>query len=323
MGARALTAVAAVLGVLALGACSGDGHPRRTTPAGTSTASRTGPLSGPALAVKIDNTAKSHPHVGMAQADVVYVEPVEGGLTRLLAVFSSAVPKEVGPVRSARESDLAILGNYGPVAFAYSGASHYTERLLARGSEVNLSYGASSQGFRRDPSRPAPYNVIGDPKALLARAKGSVVPNDPGFVFGAGPAGGAKATEVATRWPAASVSFTWDAGRKEYLLATDGKPDVDPQGKQHGAATVVVQEVPTHSSQNRDVRGAPTPVVTLTGKGRVTVLRGGQVWRGTWSRPSLTAATSFTGPSGQPLTMDPSGPLWVLLVAPGQAVTVR
>jgi hypothetical protein len=321
MSARALTAVAAVLGVLALGACSGDREPRRTSP--PTSAARTGPLSGPALAVKIDNTAKSHPHVGMAQADVVYVEPVEGGLTRLLAVFSSAMPKEVGPVRSARESDLAILGNYGPVAFAYSGASHYTSRLLDKGAQVNVSYGASTQGFRRDPSRPAPYNVIGDPKALLARAKGSVVPNDPGFVFGPAPAGGAKAAAVTTRWPAARVSFAWDAGRKEYLLSTDGKRDVDPQGRQHGAATVVVQEVPTHSSTNKDVRGAPTPVVTLTGTGPVTVLRGGQVWRGTWSRTSLTAPTSFTGTSGEPLTMDPSGPLWVLLVAHGQTVTIR
>lgn len=332
LAAFAAVVVVAVV-VLGLRSCSaGPATTATTSPTASRTASpsaspsttaRTGPLSGRALAVKIDNTERSHPHIGVAQADVVYLEPVEGGLTRLLAVFSSAMPKEVGPVRSARESDLAILGNYGPVAFAYSGASHYTERLLAKGREVNLSYGASTQGFRREPSRPAPYNVIGDPKVLLARAKGSVVPKDPGFVFGAAPAGGAKATEVATRWPASRVSFTWDPRRKAYLLTTDGRPDVDPMGRQYGAATVVVQEVPTHSSQNRDVRGAPTPVVTLTGKGRVTVLRGGQAWRGTWSRTSLTAPTSFTGSSGKPLTMAPAGTVWVLFVAPGQAVTVR
>jgi hypothetical protein len=330
-GVAAVVAVAVV--VLGLRSCStGPATTSPTaspsaspsaTPSAARSAQRTGPLSGRALAVKIDNTARSHPHIGMAQADVVYVEPVEGGLTRLLAVFSSSMPKEVGPVRSARESDLAILGSYGPVAFAYSGASHYTERLLAKGREVNLSYGASTRGFRRDPLRPAPYNVFGDPKALLARAGGSVVPKDPGFVFGAAPAGGAKATEVATRWPAARVSFTWDPRRKEYLLSTDGRPDVDPRGRQHGAATVVVQEVRINSSTNKDVLGAPTPVVTLTGKGPVRVLRGGKAWRGTWSRTALTAPTSFRGSSGGPLTMDPSGTVWVLLVAPGQAVTVR
>ena len=320
MSARALTAVAALLVVLGGGACSGDEKPG---PASSTSATPAGPLSGPALAVKIDNTAKSHPHIGMADADVVYVEPVEGGLTRLLAVFSSAQPKEVGPVRSARESDLAILGNYGPVAFAYSGASTYTNRLLEKGTQVNLSYAASGQGFRREKSRPAPYNVVGDPHALLARAKGSVRPQDPGFAFGPAPAGGTAATSVTVRWPAAGVSFVWDAKRKEYLLTTDGKPDVDPTGKQHGAATVVVQEVETHPSRNRDVRGSATPVVRLTGTGKVTVLRGGKAWQGTWSRASLTAPTSFSGSAGGTLTMDPSGTVWVLLVAPGQAVAVR
>lgn len=320
MSARALTAVAAVLVVLGVGACSGDDEPGR---ASSTSATPTGPLSGPALAVKIDNTAKSHPHIGMAQADVVYIEPVEGGLTRLLAVFSSAQPKEVGPVRSARESDLAILGNYGPIAFAYSGASSYTNRLLEKGEQVNLSYAASSQGYRREKSRPAPYNVIGDPKALLARAKGSVRPQDPGFEFGPAPPGGSAATSVAVRWPAARVAFAWDAGRKEYLLTTDGKPDADPEGKQLGAGTVVVQVVKTTASKNKDVTGAATPVVQLTGTGKVTVLRGGKAWQGTWSRQDLAGPTAFRGDGDARLTMAPEGSVWVLLVAPGQAVTVR
>jgi hypothetical protein len=315
-----VTVVAAVVVAVSLTGLAGCSDEKEAAPAASPTP--TGPLSGPALAVKIDNTAKSHPHVGMAEADVVYVQPVEGGLTRLLAVFSSGLPKEVGPVRSARESDVAILANYGPIAFAYSGASSYTSTLLEKGEQVNLSYAASSQGFRREKSRPAPYNVIGDPSALLERAKGSVRPEDPGFEFGPKTAGGAPATSVAVRWPAARLSFAWDAKRAEYLLSTDGKPDVDAQGTQHGAATVVVQVVTTRASKNRDVTGAATPVVELTGEGKATVLRAGTAWEGTWARGSATSPTAFTA-GGETLRMDPRGPVWVLLVAPGQSVTVR
>ena len=322
MSARAVAAGLTVLVALGAAACSDGGEPSRTPSPATPTPTPTGPLSGPALAVKIDNTAKAHPHIGKAEADVVYVEPVEGGLTRLLAVYSSTMPKEVGPVRSARESDLAILGNYGPIAFAYSGASSYTNRLLDKGEQVNLSYAESGQGYRRERSRPAPYNVIGDPEALLARAKGSARPADPGLTFGPAPEGGAPATSVSVRWPATQVAFAWDAGRKEYLLSTDGKPDVDPEGKQHGAATVVVQVVRTTASKNKDVTGAATPVVQLTGEGKATVLRGGRAWPGTWSREGNAAPTSFAS-GGTALTMDPAGTVWVLLVAPGQAVTVR
>ena len=121
----------------------------------------------------------------------MYVEPVEAGLTRLLAVFSSAMPPEVGPVRSARESDVDLLGNYGAVAFAFSGASAGTLATVATGAQVNLSNDASRLGFRRDSTRPAPYNLVGQTGALLARAGGSVPPGDVGFRFGPGPEGGA------------------------------------------------------------------------------------------------------------------------------------
>ena len=77
---------------------------------------------GQVLAVKLDNTVNSHPHAGLIAADVVYLEEVEYGLTRFMAIFSSKYPQVVGPVRSARLSDLDILQQYGKVAFAFSGA---------------------------------------------------------------------------------------------------------------------------------------------------------------------------------------------------------
>ena len=77
--------------------------------------------NGPLLAVKIDDTTAAHPQVGLGAADVVYIEQVEGGLTRLAAIFTDKVPALIGPVRSARISDIEILAQYGRVGFAYSG----------------------------------------------------------------------------------------------------------------------------------------------------------------------------------------------------------
>lgn len=325
-------AVAAVLAVVALlwvvlGGPDEPPSPPAASPSTTTSATPTAtptvtPLTGgPVLAVKIDNTTRSRPRVGVGKADVVYVEPVEGGLTRLLAVFTSSLPPEVGPVRSARESDIELLANYGRVAFAYSGASSYTSRLLPRGTQVNLSLDASRVGFRRDPARQAPYDVIGDTAALLERAGGSVPPADPGFRFGPAPAGGTPAASVTARWSAARMTLTWDAGRRQYLVATDGRKDVGADGRQHGAATVVVQYVSTRMSANRDVTGAATPVVQLTGTGRAVVLRDGRSWQATWAREAASAPTTFST-GGQSATFAPGGPVWVLLVAPGQQVTL-
>ena len=65
-------------------------------------------VDGQVLAVKIDDTNMAHPQIGLEDADVVYIEQVEGGLTRLAAVFSSTIPVRIGPVRSARISDIDL-----------------------------------------------------------------------------------------------------------------------------------------------------------------------------------------------------------------------
>ena len=70
------------------------------------------------LAVKIDNIVNARPQTGLNHADIVYVLPVEGGLSRFLAIFSSHYPPVIWPVRSAREDDLPLLRQFGRPAFA-------------------------------------------------------------------------------------------------------------------------------------------------------------------------------------------------------------
>ena len=77
--------------------------------------------SGAVVAVKIDDTANGRPQVGMDRADIVYIEQVEGGLTRTIAVFHSRKPAAVGPVRSVRSNDPELLSQYGDIAFVASG----------------------------------------------------------------------------------------------------------------------------------------------------------------------------------------------------------
>ena len=328
---RLATATAAVVMLLLAGGCSKDATARTPSPSPTATPTPTPtptpsptptPLAGgPVLAVKIDHTPASYPRIGLSKADVVYVEPVEGGLTRLLAVFSTRMPSKVGPVRSARESDVDLLANYGRVAFAFSGASWYTLRTVNRGKQVNLSNDVSAKGYARDYSRRAPYNLIGSTKTLLARAGGSVPPRDPGFRYGDPPPGGTPATKLSTSWQAARMQFTYSGAARSYWMSSDGRTEKDALYKTNVlAGTVVVQYVTMTQSGNRDVNGAPTPLEKVIGKGKVTVLRGGTMWTGTWSRPNALAPTSFAV-AGETLTMAP-GPVWVLLVPTTQAVKI-
>jgi Protein of unknown function (DUF3048) N-terminal domain/Protein of unknown function (DUF3048) C-terminal domain len=123
-----------------------------------------------ALAVKIENTERGRPPTGLVQADVVFEEVVEGGLTRLLAVYQSQDPETVGPVRSARSTDLLILTELGRPLFAWSGANATFAAAVEAADLVDVGFEAADDAYRRDDGRRAPYNLYASPEELRAAA---------------------------------------------------------------------------------------------------------------------------------------------------------
>ena len=95
--------------------------------------------NGEVLAVKFDDTIYAHPQEGVESADVVFVTQVEAGLTRLMGIYSSNYPELLGPIRSARISDIDILAQFGKVGFIYSGAQTKLRPVLAAANIENLS----------------------------------------------------------------------------------------------------------------------------------------------------------------------------------------
>ena len=102
---------------LVLSACSHSSAPSETHMGATEEAAC--PLSGvpaptggvpnrPAMAVKVDNYPTARPQSGLDKADIVFEQPVEGGITRYVAVFQCNDAFLIGPVRSARSIDIGI-----------------------------------------------------------------------------------------------------------------------------------------------------------------------------------------------------------------------
>ena len=274
------------------------------------------------LAVKVDNTAKAQPQVGVDAADVVYVEEVEGGLTRLAAVFSTSYPKAVGPVRSARISDIQLLRQYGSVGLVYSGSQRAMVAPLERSDLTLLSLDAGSRGFRRAADRPAPYNVIADLGVLRQRAGDGVsTPTAVGYRFGPAPTGGRAASSATVRWPAARLRATWSSAQRRWLVAMGDRPSRTPGGRQLGPTTLVVQRVDVVASPYRDVNRNVTPDSRTVGSGTALVLRDGRVYDARWARPSDAAPTSYTI-GGRPAVFA-AGQVWVALVGASREVTVR
>ena len=272
---------------------------------------------GEILVVKIDDTTAARPQIGIDRADIVYIEQVEGGLTRLAAVFSSEIPTLIGPIRSARISDIEILAQYGRVVFAYSGAQ---SKLLPVIGAANLNdYGAQRQSptiYTRDESRTAPTNMVLRADLLLEKVRSDgreiATSRSVGWEFGNLPDGGISIIDAKLSWPAASYELKWSAEEERWLLFNNGIPNMSASGIQHGPTTFLIQLVEIVPSEYGDKLGGVTPLSKTVGSGTGFVLRDGKYFPATWSRPNELSGTSWRALDGSELPFA-RGQVWIAL----------
>ncbi len=274
-------------------------------------------VNGPVLVVKIDDTVSAHPQIGLEDADVIYIEQVEGGTTRLAAIFSSRIPTRIGPVRSARITDIELLAQYGRVAFAYSGAQ---KKLVPVITSANLQdLGAQGQSpiiYTTDSNRRQPFAMVLRADLLMQKVvkKGYQITQSKnmGWQFGQAPAGGTPITSVKVLWPASSYTATWSKAQKRWQLSSHGKLKTAESGKVLGATTFVIQNVSITPSIYYDEVGGVTPFSATIGSGTGYILRDGRSFKAKWSRISLADGTYWTLEDGREIKFA-AGQIWVAL----------
>jgi len=268
--------------------------------------------SRPVVAVKIGNTEAAYPlSGGLHDADVIYEELVEGGITRFVALYQCHAPTRVGPVRSARTTDPRILFQYGdPPIMAYSGASPWVTEYVDEVGLISLTETSANAAYTRDDSRLAPHNLYVSIRSLYreaAKAAGDVAAPDPVFAFARELDGGSKRARSAsvTFSYANTAEWRWSAGR--WVRQYGGTPFALDDGEALAVDNVLIQEVVVKPGIGS------SPDVTLTGSGRAWLLRDGRVVVGRWMRRSLDEVTLFRTRRGDDLTLKP-GAVFVELV---------
>lgn len=283
--------------------------------------------AGPVLVVKLDDTTFAHPQVGLRSADLVYIEQVEGGLTRLAAVFSSKIPSLVGPVRSARISDIELLSQYGKIGFAFSGAQRL---LLPEIAKANLfDVGANKFGpkfYSNDPARITPYAMMLKAPDLMTEAVAREMhfahASPMGWTFGDAAPTLKKIESAHISWPASSYDVTWSVDEDRWLLTHNGKQDVDDTGYVLGPSTFVVQIVSITDSIFHDKVGGVTPFSATVGEGSCYLLRDGGYIPCTWRRNTPESGTTFYDLNGSEISFA-RGQIWFALTAKEPAFTLQ
>ena len=335
--------VAVIVASLALAACRDGGHSQAKpstsgSAAGTTgapavavgadpltgTRSPNGPVARPALIVKIDNAPKGRPQAGINSADVVVEEGVEGGVTRFAAIFQSRDAASVGPVRSARSTDIAIATPLRRPLFGYSGANAAFAELVRKAPLVDVGVGRFPTAYHREPGRPQTYNLFTSTEPLFRAAPGDVTAPPPLFGYrregeGVAAAGSERAGRIRAQWKGrivTTVVYEWDPQAKTWLRTQDGTPHVDADGARVAPRNVVFQLVNYHDTGLVDRSGAQVPEAELMGEGEAWVATDGRLVKGRWSRPSADVVTTYTDASGALVRLTP-GTTWVELVPVG------
>jgi hypothetical protein len=274
----------------------------------------------PAILVKIDNTTKGRPQEALNLADLVYEEQIEGGFTRLAVVYHTNDPL-LGPVRSGRTTDIALVGSLNTPIFAFSGANRVHGALLRRQPIVDL--GAQTRGeYFRASGRPGTYDLMVESAELweIEAEEGLGGPPPPHFEYRTVAVGLPESAEPASyltvKFPGARGEWDWDG--TAWLRTQDGTEHLDASGQRVAAANVIVAFVDHVSSGSRDLAGSPVYEEQFIGQGDALVFTDGHVVEATWTKASLRSVPTYTTADGVPIALAP-GLTWVVLAPPDSA----
>lgn len=282
------------------------------------------------LAVKIDNLdapgESALPQTALPKADVVFEEVVEGNITRLVAVFHSQQPGTVGPVRSARTTDVELLPQLGRPLLAWSGGNAgVVSAVQASPFIINAGADAMPGSYFRDRSRRAPHNLMVRGDELWAKAPAGTPGPQALFQYrkpGQGqPPAAFEAVGVDLSWggggASSNVAWRWDPGPRVYKRDQRGRPHTDSGGAQITAKNVVVmitEYVPSYADSR-------SPQAKTVGSGELFVYTNGRVIHGRWDRPDIAKPATLVDDQGQPVLLSP-GQTWIELPKLGGATTV-
>lgn len=280
------------------------------------------------MAVKIDNHPRANPQSGIEDADMVIELRVEG-ITRFLTLWHESDSVFLGPNRSGRPTDGAILAAFQEPTFVISGAQAWVQALI-RSKGVNLIK-ELSEGTFRIPERNAPHNLYVDTKILRGvaddRGFSDLPPTAPLWDFGPLSDSADPAGSVIIDFGSSDVVWDWNPLTKSWLRTAYGKEGtyLDPEDEEQRVSVPILIALYTESYTAHPpagVSGKSLPSSRVTGSGKAFVFADGRVTEGVWERESEEEWFTLLDANGETILVPP-GKSWVSLVPTHLGLTIE
>ncbi|EKD78643.1 MAG: hypothetical protein ACD_41C00306G0013 [uncultured bacterium] len=272
------------------------------------------------LAIMIENAAFGgvRPQSGLSAAQIIYELPVEGGITRFLAVFAGELPDKIGPIRSARATYLEFVAEYDAL-YGHAGGSPEAMAAVDGLTVKDLSALAEdSRFFYRDTKLVAPHNLFttGEllTKALRDKRLDLTEPDyEPWLFKDAAPVEELMVDPVEIDFgsgPLYAIRYDYNKKTNSYDRSNGGELQTDAvTGDPLSPTTVIVQIVPAAIPAGDEGRVN----YAVTGTGKAYFAMDGQVIEGTWSKLDRAGRTVFRDAAGNRLALN-RGQIWISIV---------
>lgn len=267
-------------------------------------------IARPALVAKIDNNARAVPnHSGLAVADIVFEEVVEGRTTRFAAAFHSQSSDPIGPIRSGRTQDVDLFTSLFFPLFVWSGGNPGVTRAINDSTLTNMGPNNAS-GYYRGPGG-VPHNLYTSTDVIWDQAPvDEPIPPRQQFTYleADQDVGGDDSNGVRARIGSEAIEWTWNPEFSQFDRSQRGRAHDDSVFGRIRATNVVVMGV-QYLPSSVDRR---SPEAQTVGTGPVWVFVDGRVITGSWTREVNTEPIQFVTADGEPIALSP-GNTWIEL----------
>ena len=283
------------------------------------------------IAVMIDDLTPARPQSGLSDASVVWHAEAEGGIPRYMAIFHHTLPKEIGPVRSARSYYIGWASEW-KATYAHAGGSPQALATLRAKGAGQLVWNAEvfrweGRFFHRNPARYAPHDVYTSGKELrtLGRRLGAedrelkaawrFAPDAP---LEARPYGGT----ISVSYPANRITYHYHRATNTYRRSVTGESRQVDAGNHERVAPKNVVVMLMHFVPLNDGSSKKRLEATFIGSGRAWISTNGRTIKGTWKKAGMSRPTRFFDADGNRVVLT-AGQTFVQVLRTGSPVTIH
>ena len=267
------------------------------------------------IAFMINNISEALPQSGIYGADYVYEMLVEGGITRLMTIYTKNIPERIGPIRSARHNFLDISMEYDAVYAHFGGSPKAFSDIKALGIPNLNGIALDGKMYWRDESRKAPHNAYTNIEKTLEYMKKFgydrvVLVNHFNFAQNEVILNGKSAQKVHIPYSFSYfVDYEYNENSKDYKRFMKGKPQIDEAKKLQMSAKNIIIEFAKNTSMDDENRQE----IYLVGSGKGYFITNGKYIDITWQKSKRNEKTVYYNEKGEEITLN-VGQTWIQII---------